>query len=157
MKASDMEEIRHAINRLRAKASEGATMQTSTVMNETAIVMDAIYRAEREPIPAVSPPARRETWKEAAKVERPWVEDEAEILRRLASGDTIVFSQDGDMAWFTKGDRAFVGDAIMELRKKGFLLRKCDDDENYRGLSEYDTISETGRAALRATEERDDG
>lgn len=48
MKPSDLEEVRHAMNRLRAKASEGSTMQTITVMNETAIVMDAIYRAECE-------------------------------------------------------------------------------------------------------------
>lgn len=87
---------------------------------------------------------------------RPQVEDETEILQRLAEGDTIVFSQDGDMAWFTKGDRAFVGDAIMSLREKGFLLRRCDDEENYRGLSEYDTISEAGRAALSARSEGSD-
>jgi hypothetical protein len=40
-----LEEIRHAMNRLRAKASEGVSISTSTVMNETAIVMDAVYRA----------------------------------------------------------------------------------------------------------------
>jgi hypothetical protein len=52
MKPSDLEEVRHAMNRLRAKASEGVTMQTSTVMNETAIVMDAVYRADREALTA---------------------------------------------------------------------------------------------------------
>lgn len=80
--------------------------------------------------------------------ERPWCDDEDTILRRLAEGDTIHFSQDGDMAWFTKGDKAFVGDAIMSLREKGYLSRRCDDEENYRGLSEYDTISEAGKLYL---------
>lgn len=82
--------------------------------------------------------------------ERRQVDDESEILQRLADGDTIVFSLDGDMAWFTNGDRAFVGDAIMRLREKGYLLRKrdaVDDDDDPRGIAEYDTISEAGRAA----------
>lgn len=82
---------------------------------------------------------------------RPQVEDEAEILRRLSGGDTIVFSMDGDMAWFTKGDRAFVGDAIMSLREKGYLLRKhdvVDDEDDPRGIAYYDTISDAGRAHL---------
>ncbi|MDO6966930.1 hypothetical protein [Rhizobium alvei] len=79
---------------------------------------------------------------------RPIVDDETEILKRLAAGDTIRFSQDGDAAWFTKGDGAFVGNAIISLRSKGYLKRECDDEENYRGMSEYDTISDLGRAAL---------
>lgn len=86
------------------------------------------------------------------------VDDEAEILRRLADGDTIVFSMDGDMAWFTKGDRAFVGDTIMSLREKGYLHRKrytVDDEDDPRGIAFYDTISEAGRAALTTTEGKD--
>lgn len=84
------------------------------------------------------------------------VNDEQEILSRLASGDTIVYSQDGDAGWFTAGDRAFVGNVIMDLREKGYLQRCCDDEENYRGLSEYDTISDAGRAALSAIGGQDD-
>lgn len=57
MKPSDLEEIRHAMNRLRAKASGGVTMPTSTVMNETAIVMDAIYRADHA-APASAEPVK---------------------------------------------------------------------------------------------------
>lgn len=57
MKTSDLEDIRHAMNRLRAKASEGVTMPTSTVMNETAIVMDAIYRAEQAAPASAAEPA----------------------------------------------------------------------------------------------------
>jgi hypothetical protein len=72
-----------------------------------------------------------------------------EVLRRLGAGDTIVYSQDGEVAWFTGGDRALVSDkAVWSLRNRGFIVRKCDDEENYRGLSEYDAISEAGRAAL---------
>lgn len=87
--------------------------------------------------------------------EKPCVDDELVILRRLADGDTIVFSLDGDMAWFTKGDRAFVGDSIMSLREKGHLLRKrdgVDDEDDPRGIAFYDTISDAGRAALATTE-----
>ncbi len=79
---------------------------------------------------------------------RQLVDDDLVVLQRLADGDTIKFSQDGDAAWFTKGDRAFVGDAVIRLREKGFTERRCDDDENYRGMSEYDAISDVGRAAL---------
>ena len=74
-----------------------------------------------------------------------------EMLERLAAGDTIHFSQDGDMAWFGKGDRAFVaGNPVIEARRLGYLERKCGDEENYRGTSEYDTISDKGRIALRS-------
>lgn len=91
--------------------------------------------------------------KSQQKQVRPQVDDEAEILQRLVGGDTIVFSMDGDMAWFTKGDRAFVGDAIMSLREKGYLLRKhdvVDDEDDPRGIAYYDTISDAGRAHLAA-------
>ena len=71
-----------------------------------------------------------------------------EILQRLADGDRIVFSEDGEEAWFAGGDRAFVGNVIIEMRSKGYLKRMCDDEENYRGSGEYDTISEKGRATL---------
>ena len=88
---------------------------------------------------------------------RAQVEDGIAILKRLAEGDTIVFSLDGDMAWFTKGDRAFVGNAIMDLREKGYLLRKrdvVDDDDDPRGIADYDTISDAGLSALAAAESR---
>lgn len=98
--------------------------------------------------------ARREAQTMRVKPEeKRFVDDEAEILQRLATGDTIVFSMDGDMAWFTKGDHAFVGDAIMSLREKGYLLRKrdvVDDDDDPRGIASYDTISDSGRAAIMA-------
>ena len=72
-----------------------------------------------------------------------------EMLMRLANGDTIHYSQDGEMAWFGKGDRTFIADTpIIEARQLGYLERKCDDEENYRGTAEYDTISAKGRAAF---------
>ena len=84
-----------------------------------------------------------------AKPIRRTVEDADEALRRLGDGDTIKFSQDGDDAWFTKGDKAFIGDAaIWSLRNRGLIVRKCDDEDNYRGMSEYDAISDVGRAYL---------
>lgn len=88
------------------------------------------------------------TAEEVEQMVRGEVDDEIEILSRLSNGDTVVYSQDGECGWFTKGDRAFVGDAIMALRQKGFLRRQCDDEENYRGMAEYDTISDAGRAHL---------
>lgn len=81
----------------------------------------------------------------------PTVSDEWEILKRLAAGDRIHFSQDGEMAWFICGDKALVG-GLSGLRTKGYLLRKGDDKENYRGGGEYDTISEAGLAALKEQE-----
>ena len=48
--------------------------------------------------------------------------------------------------WFAKGDRAFVGDAILDLRERGMLKRVSDPDaEQDWG---YYTISDEGRAAL---------
>lgn len=86
---------------------------------------------------------------EGEKQPRREINGMVEMLKRLASGDTIHYSQDGDMAWFAKGDRAFVADTpIIEARQLGYLERKCDDDENYRGTAEYDTISDKGRAAI---------
>lgn len=84
--------------------------------------------------------------------ERPTIDDEEIILQRLYDGDQIVYSQDGDMAWFSKGDRAFVGDTVMDLREKGCLLRMRDPEDrtdNYRGMAEYDTISAKGVTRLR--------
>ncbi len=86
------------------------------------------------------------------KTERPTVNDSLTILRRLADGDTIVYSQDGDMGWFTKGDRAFVGDKITMLRACGFIkseIDPTDETDNYRGMAEYDTISDLGRRYLK--------
>lgn len=53
-------------------------------------------------------------------------EDEAK--RRLLAGDRIVFSMDGDEAWFTDGDRAFCSNVVISLRRQGFLTRKVDED-----------------------------
>lgn len=80
--------------------------------------------------------------------DRPEVNSEREILERLAAGDEIAYSQDGDDAFFTKGDRAFVGPAIIDMRSKGYLKRIVLDPENYRGVAERDVISDAGRAAL---------
>lgn len=74
--------------------------------------------------------------------------EELTTLSRLNAGDSVVYSQDGDDGWFTEGDRAFVGNEIMSLRKKGFIERVVDDEENYRGMSERDVISGAGRKAL---------
>lgn len=72
-------------------------------------------------------------------------------LVRLAGGDTIAYSQDGDNGWFRSGDRAFVGNEVISLRAQGFIARKMnkdDETDNYRGLAEYDEITDAGRAAL---------
>ena len=74
--------------------------------------------------------------------------EELATLARLNAGDSVVYSQDGDDGWFTGGDRAFVGNEIIRLRKKGLIERVVDDEENYRGMSERDVISDAGRSAL---------
>ena len=76
------------------------------------------------------------------------IDDERAVLERLALGDAITFSQDGDTAWFVNGDRAMVGDCIISLRAKGLIERRSDDEENYRGLGDRDVISDAGRALL---------
>lgn len=71
------------------------------------------------------------------------------VLSRLAEGDSICFSQDGDYAWFTGGDRSEVPYKIMVyFHDKGYLSRICLNDENYRGMSERDVISDKGRERL---------
>jgi hypothetical protein len=75
-------------------------------------------------------------------------DEERACLVRLNAGDSVVYSQDGDNGWFVGGDRAFVGDEIITLRSKGMIKRVFDDDEDYRGLSARDVISEIGRAAI---------
>lgn len=79
--------------------------------------------------------------------------EEKATLARLADGDSVAYSQDGDDGWFTQGDRAFVGNEIISLRSKGLIERTCLDDENYRGMSERDVISDAGRQALSGAKE----
>lgn len=81
------------------------------------------------------------------------IKSEKEILRRLADGDQIAFSEDGDCAFFTGGDRAFVGPVIISMRSKRYIKRITLDDENYRGTAERDVISDAGMAALNAAME----
>ncbi len=81
------------------------------------------------------------------------LEAEFKTLARLATGDTIVYSQDGDNGWFTRGDRAFIGDEVISLRKRGFITHKLDpkdETDNYRGMAEFDCISDAGLIALEA-------
>ncbi len=89
---------------------------------------------------------------EATRPVRAEIKSEREILERLAAGDKIAFSQDGDDAFFVGGDRAFVGAVIINMRSKGYLKRIVLDEENYRGMAEHDVISDAGRAALEASE-----
>lgn len=77
--------------------------------------------------------------------------DERATLQRLESGDTIAYSQDGDVGWFCGGDRARVGNEVIALRNLGFIARrvhKDDETDNYRGMAEYDAITDAGRAAI---------
>jgi hypothetical protein len=94
---------------------------------------------------------------EALRIVRPEIKSATEILKRLADGDEIAFSEDGDEAFFTKGDRAFVGSVIVSMRSNGYLKRIVLNDENYRGTAERDVISDAGLAALSATEGRKNG
>lgn len=88
-----------------------------------------------------SGPGERHWWKIALS------DTERAVLARLAGGDAIVFSQDGDEAWFS-GTRDFVGREVITLREKGLTKREVTDEENYRGMSEQDVISDAGRAVL---------
>jgi len=48
MKITELEEMRHAMNRLRAQASRGAEMWTDPVIRETNIVMDILARSKSD-------------------------------------------------------------------------------------------------------------
>ncbi len=72
------------------------------------------------------------------------INDRPTILRRLADGDTLVYSRDGDDGWFTKGDGAWVGPEIMAMRREGLIKTVSVPDED----RSFDTISEAGRDAL---------
>lgn len=78
-------------------------------------------------------------------------------LSRLATGDAIAYSQDGDDGWFVDGDRAWIGREVVSLRAKGLIKRVCLDEENYRGMSDRDVISDAGRALLAALKEPTNG
>lgn len=81
-------------------------------------------------------------------IEKATIDDETAILQRLEDGDEIAYSKDGENAWFTRGDRAWIGDtAVIELRAKGYLHRHYRDDEDEHGV---DVISNEGRAAIRS-------
>ena len=138
--SANLEAAKEALRRLRSEiASVHASKFDGSELRLFMLLIDEFLATlEGETFPARS--IRRE------------INSMMEILQRLAGGDKIVFSQDGDDAWFAGGDRAFVGNVITEMRSKGYLKRGCDDEENYRGSGEYDTISEHGRVALATLE-----
>jgi hypothetical protein len=75
------------------------------------------------------------------------VSDEIEVLRRLADGDALAYSRDGDNCWFTNGDRAWVAEAtVIAMREKGYLRRSWAADDPWG----TDGISDAGRAALQS-------
>lgn len=78
------------------------------------------------------------------------LDDEGEIIRRLLVGETICYSQDGDDAWLSGGDKASLSErAILQLRKAGCLTRKNDDE----GRVSWDEASAALRAIADAGEE----
>ena len=83
------------------------------------------------------------------RVERPEIATEADALKRLAEGDRIVYSRDGEMAWFQNGDRAWVADdVVMDLHLSGAVVTVNEGmDEDWH---EWSQITDTGRAALSA-------
>jgi hypothetical protein len=77
------------------------------------------------------------------------LDDEGEIIRRLLAGETICYSQDGDDAWLSGGDKASLSErAILQLRKAGYLTRKNDDE----GRVSWDEASAALRAIVGAGE-----
>lgn len=56
-------------------------------------------------------------------------DDEAEVTRRLIKGERIFYSQDGDVAWLSGGDRAYVSDRVVwALRNNGALTRVSSEE-----------------------------
>lgn len=119
----------------------GSYEQEREAMDAAQRDLERCIRSALEPTP--SEPTERDGKADAP----PTINDEMAILARLAEGDEIVFSRDGDEAWFSKGDRAWVGKSILSLRAKGYLHREFHGEE-FSDVIEYDTISDEGRAAL---------
>ena len=84
-------------------------------------------------------------------------EAQVRCLRRLAAGERIYFSRDGEMARLSRAVKGeFLDDVnIWALRDAGYLVREedPDDDSGRGGPHDWDAISPAGRAYLAALDE----
>jgi hypothetical protein len=78
------------------------------------------------PIPQQNEPPSAFTPAPVSEASRQVTENEAK--QRLLAGDRIVFSMDGDEAWFADGDQAQCSDVVIDLRQKGYLTRRYDPE-----------------------------
>jgi len=127
----DGERINHTLRRMRVERIEAAT--------EIERLQAALAaRQANEEGQSSAPNAPREVSEEEAK-------------QRLLAGDRIVFSMDGDEAWFTDGDRAWCSDVVIRLRQQGLLKRRVDE-EDARGFC-WDEASDKLRALQAQSED----
>lgn len=80
------------------------------------------------------------------------------VLKALANGHVMVFSQDGDYAWLSpKHQTGMLSDEqTIGLRKAGYIEHMPDPDDGFDRFGPPDTISRAGRAALKEMETSDD-
>jgi hypothetical protein len=78
------------------------------------------------------------------------IEDANIVLARLAGGEHIAYSRDGESAWLSAGGREWIPETtVFELRDKGYLLRVSPPDEPF---GDHDIISDAGRTALKGSQ-----
>lgn len=78
-------------------------------------------------------------------------EAELEILRAMASGREIVFSQDGDDAWLVPQHRSgfLDGELVIRLREMGMIAPARSSDEEDTRFGVPNILTQRGRKALR--------
>lgn len=75
------------------------------------------------------------------------ISDFETVLARLAGGEHISYSRDGETAWLSGAGREWIPEAtVFYLRNHGYLLRLSEPDEPY---SDRDVISETGKVVAK--------
>ena len=80
------------------------------------------------------------------------------LLERLASGEHITYSQDGEVGWLwpsrTRLEQIGIPDAELHDLRERRLIAMLPDDDDYGRFGPPDAITAFGRAAL--NEARDD-
>lgn len=77
-------------------------------------------------------------------------EAQREVLRAMASGHKMVFSQDGDMAWLwpTHATGFLTMEQTCGLRDMGYTAAEAYDEDRHGRFGPPDVITPAGRAAL---------
>lgn len=75
------------------------------------------------------------------------------LMARLAAGEQIFYSQDGEVGWLTPSrdrleDFEISNRELQDLRDRGFIAQQPDEDEEYVRFSPGEGITPAGLLAL---------